>query len=254
MSTQDRTIGSLKSLIADLNGQVALLSAKILELSETAQTAVKNRNKVSALAALRSKKLNETVLAQRTETLFQLEEVYSKIEQAADQVAMVRVMEASAGVLRSLHAEVGGVEKVDDVMEGLGYEMSKVEEVSSAIEAGAHEQSVVDEDAVDEELESLERQARSEQAEKEAWETQEKLDIIGEMGELKEREVSRRDAIPTNGTSPLQAPRGAPETLIEAGINTLNRLSLDEERSPVVNVSEAPERPAERILNAASES
>jgi charged multivesicular body protein 7 len=253
LSTQDRTIGSLKSLIADLSGQVALLSAKILELSETAQTAVRNKNKVSALAALRSKKLNETVLAQRTETLFQLEEVYSKIEQAADQVAMVRVMEASAGVLRSLHAEVGGVEKVDDVMEGLGYEMSKVEEVGSAIEARAHEQNVVDEDAVDEELESLERQARSEQEEKEARETQEKLDIIGEMGELKDREVSRQDAIPTNGTSPLQAPRGAPETPIEAGINALNRLSLDEERSSVANVSEAPEKPAERILNAASE-
>ena len=65
---------------------------------------------MSALAALRSKKLNETALAQRTETLSQLEEVYSKVEQAADQVAIVRVMEASAGVLRNLHAEVGGVE------------------------------------------------------------------------------------------------------------------------------------------------
>lgn len=254
LSTQDKTIASLKSLIADLSGQVALLSTKISTLSETAQTAVRNKNRVSALAALRSKKLNETALAQRTETLSQLEEVYSKIEQAADQVAIVRVMEASASVLRNLHAEVGGVEKVEDVKEGLREEMSKVDEVSSAIEAGGKNQSVIDEDAVDEELENLERQAKSEQEEKEARETQEKLANIGEIGEPKEPKESQQGEILKNGTSLSHASIKTPGPPIEEGINALNHLSLDEERPPVGHVNKVPEKPAERVPNAASES
>ena len=252
LSTQDKTIASLKSLIADLSGQVALLSTKISTLSETAQTAVRNKNRVSALATLRSKKLNETALAQRTETLSQLEEVYSRIEQAADQVAIVRVMEASAGVLRNLHAEVGGVEKVEDVIEGLRDEMSKVDEVSSAIEAGGRDQSVIDEDAVDEELENLERQAKSEQEEKEARETQEKLANIGEIGEPKEPKESQQGEILKNGTSLSHASIKTPGPPIEEGINALNHLSLDEERPPVGYVNRVPEKPAERVPNAAS--
>lgn len=254
LSTQDKTIASLKSLIADLSGQVALLSTKISNLSETAQTAVRNKNRVSALAALRSKKLNETALAQRTETLSQLEEVYSKVEQAADQVAIVRVMEASAGVLRNLHAEVGGVETVEDVMEGLRHEMSKVDEVSSAIEAGGQEQSVIDEDAVDEELENLERQAKSEQEEEEARETQEKLAIIGDIGEPKEPKEPQRGEIFKNGTFHLHASIKAPGPPVEEGINALNRLSLDEELPPVEHFNKVPEKSAERVPNATSES
>ena len=75
--------------------QAESLETKIAELNTTAKTALGNKNRISALAAVRSKKLAEHNLQRRLDTLVQLEEVYSKIEQATDQVEYVQVIEAS---------------------------------------------------------------------------------------------------------------------------------------------------------------
>ena len=182
---QDKTVATLKALIAGINMQIEVLSARISSLSETAQKAINNKSRTSALAALRSKKLSETTLIQRLETLMQLEGVYSKIEQAADQVAVVRAMEASTGVLQNLHAQVGGVEKVKDVIEGLRNEMGKIDDIGRVVEAGAQFDSVVDESAMDEELESLERQANAREEEEGAYQTQKQLASIAAVRETK---------------------------------------------------------------------
>ena len=193
LSTQDKTIASLKTLIADVHLQVATLSTRISNLSEIAQKAINNKSRPSALAALRSKKLSETTLTRRLATLALLEEVYSKIEQAADQVAIVRVMEASTGVLRNLHAQAGGIDKVEDVIEGLREEMGKVDEMGGVLEASAQGDSVIDESAVDEELESLERQIHAREEEKEACQTQERLASIAAVGKTQETQQERKD-------------------------------------------------------------
>ena len=177
-------------LIADLSTQVAVLTTRISTLSESAQKAINNKNRTSALAALRSKKVSETALTGRSETLAQLEEVYGKIEQAADQVAILRVMEASTGVLRNLHAQVGGIDRVEDIIEGLRDEMGKVDEIGGAIEAGPQRDSVIDESAVAEELESLEKQTSIRDEEKGARQTQERLAIITKN---KESQQERKD-------------------------------------------------------------
>jgi len=228
LTDQDRTIASLKSLIADLTRQIALLSGKISTLSESAQRAVKNKNRVSALAALRSKKMNETALAQRSETLSQLEEVYTRIEQAADQVAIVRVMKDSTSVLRNLHAEVGSVDKVEDVVADLRGQTDKVDEIGSVIEAGGQGQNVVDEDAVDEELESLERQAEMDQGEKEAQQTQEELASIESIQKAEGTKASEPKEIQSS-SEVLPRTQDPP---VEEGIDALKRLSLDQERAP----------------------
>ena len=230
LSTQDKTIASLKILIANMNSQIALLARRISNLSESARAAVENKNTISARAALRSKKLNETVLAQRTEALLQLEEIYGKIEQAADQVAIVRVMEASADVLRSMNAEAGGIEKVEDLVEILKDEMSKVDEVSNAINAGSHENVVSDEDGIDEELASLERQAKEEQEEKEAQLTAEKLASIGGNAGAKAGDRLQQYKGAKTMQSPPEGPDEALDRPIEEGIRALNRLSLEEAR------------------------
>ena len=253
LSTQDKTIASLKILIANMNSQIALLARRISELSGTARTAVENKNKISALAALRSKKLNETVLAQRTEALIQLEEIYGKIQQAADQVAILRVMEAGAGVLRNLNAEAGGVEKVEDLVEILRDEMSKVDEVSSAIDAGGQENNVAGEDGIDEELQSLERQAKAEQEEKEARLTAERLASIGGNGAVKERDGLQQDEGPDDMQSASEGPDEALGPPIEEGIRALKRLSLEEAQpGPEGNANDMAPTPAERILNVVS--
>ena len=236
-----------------MNSQIALLARRISKLSETARAAVENKNTISARAALRSKKLNETVLAQRTEALLQLEEIYGKIEQAADQVAILRVMEASAGVLQSLNADAGGVEKVEDLVEILRDEMSKVDDVSSAIDAGSHENRVSDEDGIDEELESLERQAKAEQAEKEAQLTAERLAGIGGNGGAKAGDVLQQQEGSNTMQSPPKGPDEAQDRPIEEGIRALNRLSLEEARpGPEGNANETAPSPARRVLHAVS--
>jgi charged multivesicular body protein 7 len=172
ITQQDATIASIKTLLSTLSKQVKNLEDKVAELTASAKTALTNKNRISALAAVKSKKMAEHNLQQRLNTLVQLEEVYAKIEQAAGQVEIVQVMEASTGVLRGLHAQIGGAERVEDVIEGLREEMSKVDEVGSIMnEAGP----VFDESEIDEELEALEKVDREAKEEKEAEATRKKL-------------------------------------------------------------------------------
>lgn len=145
---------------------------KIAELTLTAKNALNNKNRISALSAMRSKKLAEHNLQRRLETLVQLEEVYSKIEQATGQVEYVSVMEASTGVLRGLNTQVGDAGKIDEVVDELREEMSMVDEVGSIMsEAGPQ----IDESEIDNELEALEHKDQEAKEEEEAEETRRKL-------------------------------------------------------------------------------
>ncbi|WPH04756.1 Hypothetical protein R9X50_00765100 [Acrodontium crateriforme] len=155
---EDETIASLRTLIGSLERQTENLTTRITALEKTARDAVANKNLTAAKAALRSKKLAESTVEKRTATLTQLEEVYNKIEQAANQVDIVRVMEASSQALRNLNAKTGGVEHVQDVMEGLQEEMGNVDEINNVLnEASA---GTIDDGEVDDELEEMERVER----------------------------------------------------------------------------------------------
>lgn len=152
--------------------QADILEVKIAELTATAKTALNNKNRISALSAVRSKKLAEHNLQRRFDTLAQLEEVYSKIEQATDQVEYVRVMEASTGVLRGLNTQVGDAAKIDEVVDELREEMSKVDEVGNIMSEAGPE---IDETEIDDELEALEHKDQEAKDEEEAEETRKKL-------------------------------------------------------------------------------
>ncbi|KAK4544401.1 hypothetical protein LTR36_004292 [Oleoguttula mirabilis] len=178
---EDITIASLRTLITSLEPQIHELMKRVLELDAKAREAVATKQLIAAKTALRQKKLAETKLQQRTATLSQVEEVYAKIEQAADQVEMVRVMEASSQTLRSLNQKTGGVEKVQDVMDGLRDEMTNADEIQQAINdvsAGA-----VDEGEVEDELEAMEKAEREKQEEVERKEREKREEV-----ERKERE------------------------------------------------------------------
>ncbi|CAI7568648.1 unnamed protein product [Penicillium bialowiezense] len=175
ITQQDTTIASIKALVSDMSKQVATLEAKIAELNESAKTALANKNRISALSAVRSKKMVEQNLQQRLDTLMRLEEVYTKIEQATGQVNMVQVMQASTDVLRGLHTQIGGAERVEDIVEGLREEMTKVDEVGSIMnEAGP----VIDEGEIDDELAAMEK------SDKEAQEKEEAAVIERRLAEL----------------------------------------------------------------------
>lgn len=172
ITQQDTTIASIKRLISTMTKQGVNLEMKIAELTLTAKNALNNKNRISALSAVRSKKLAEHNLQRRLETLVQLEEVYSKIEQATGQVEYVSVMEASTGVLRGLNTQVGDAGKIDEVVDELREEMSKVDEVGSIMsEAGPQ----IDESEIDDELEALGHKDQEAKEEEEAEETRRKL-------------------------------------------------------------------------------
>lgn len=180
ITSEDSTIASLKTLMTELNAQVELLTSKVDSLNQTAKAAVARGNKASAIAALRSKKLAESNLTKRSATLGQLEEVYTSIEQAADQVELVRVMEASTGVLKNLNSEVGGVERVDNVVDQLREQMTQVDEIGNVInEVGQHGSSI-DEGDVEDELEAMEKeeQRAREEKEREEQEETERLETV----------------------------------------------------------------------------
>ncbi|PQE03629.1 hypothetical protein CJF30_00006303 [Rutstroemia sp. NJR-2017a BBW] len=199
ITQEDTSIASLKSLIADLQIQTKLFADKVDAHELAAKEAIAKKNRTSALAALRSKKNAEATLAKRHATLSQLEDVLANVEQAADQVELVRVMESSAKVLSSLNKEVGGVERVDEVVDQLREQMGQVDEIGAIIaEPG---QANVAETEVDDELEAMEREERARVEEKErllreekerqeAAETKRKLDALEEV----ERKAAEKKA------------------------------------------------------------
>lgn len=134
------------------------------------------KQRSSALAALRSKKLVTETLDKRRSNVLQLEEILAEIDRAHDNLAMVRVMEASASVLRNLNREIGGVQRVERITEGLRKEMDKVEDVNAVIgEVGGV---VIDEEEVDDELEELERVEKEKEMKEEAEDKRKKAEAM----------------------------------------------------------------------------
>lgn len=194
VTEEDSAIASLKELMEDLTRQTELLNHRIDELNVAAQDAVRRKNKIAALAALKSRKQAEANLSRRHATLSQLEDVASKIEQAADNVQLVKVMQSSTVALRNLNAQVGGADKVDEVLDNLREQMGEVDEVGNII-AEAGPGATIDEAEVDGELEAMladekkkdeeaERVKREAREEKEAEETRRKLAELEKLGPL----------------------------------------------------------------------
>lgn len=186
ITTEDETIASLRELTEYLEHQTAVLEKKIEELTLAAKQAITKKNRVSALAALKSKKLAESSLQKRFATLSQLEEISAKIEQASDNVQLVTVMGASTEVLKNLNAQVGGAEGVEEVVDHLREQMSQADEVSSIL---AEQGPVVDEGEIDDELEAMlqeekKREEDIEQAKKEAEEKKEVEETARRLAEL----------------------------------------------------------------------
>lgn len=159
----------------DISEQIASLETRITALREQSQKAVAHKNRSSALAALRSKKMAESALARRNDTLFQLEEIYGKIEQASDNITLVQAMKGSTEVLRGLNARVGSTQDVEDALNSLKEEMGNVEDVSTTINQVGQETNTVDEDEVDVELDTLMRERIEGEEEKAAEETKRRL-------------------------------------------------------------------------------
>lgn len=231
LTEEDEGIAQLKELLGYLTHQTEVLSTRVEELGETAKQAVVKKNRVAALAALKSKKLAETTLAARFNTLSQLEETANKIQQAADNVALVRVMEGSGEALRRLNSAVGGAEGVEGVVERLRSQMDTADEVNSILtDAEAAGGVVVDEGEIDDELAVMESEEKAkEEAERKKVEDEKKR-VEEEKKAAEAEEVRKRleaaGSVPeTQKESDTQVETAAGETAEE-----LSRMTLGEEK------------------------
>jgi charged multivesicular body protein 7 len=188
VTEEDISIASLRTLLAGLQPQIDSLTERLDALDLKAREAVSKKQTIVAKTALRQKKAVEAAIQQRSATLLQLEDVYAKIEQAADQVEIVSVMEAAGKTLKSLNAQTGGVEKVQDVMESLRESMLDADEIGTALNENAA--NAIDDGEVEDELEALETVEREK---REAVEKQ--LNEVREQKARAEKEKQEADEV-----------------------------------------------------------
>ncbi|KAJ2893414.1 hypothetical protein MKZ38_008694 [Zalerion maritima] len=216
ITQEDSAVASLRELIEDLRDQMTTLSSRVDELSARAREAIAKKNRIAALAALKSKKLTEMQLQTRHATLSQLEEVAQKLEQAVDQVQIVSVMKSSSDALRKLNAKTGGAEQVAEVLDGLREQMGEVDEVGDMIsDVGA----LVDETKIDDEFEAMAKEEKARQEKKEGKAKEEES-----RAKAQELEENLLGAMPPS-TEPSKSMEG--EETYEA-IEGLRRMSLVE--------------------------
>jgi charged multivesicular body protein 7 len=142
---------------------------------------------VRAKAALRSKKLAERALAQRSDVALQLEQVYTDLQQAADQVEIVEAMRAGAAALKGLNEKVGGAEGVQGVVDAVNEQMAVTEDITNIINETSQP---LDEDEIDDEFEALEKADREKREKEEAEATATRLAVLEEMeNKRKEKEA-----------------------------------------------------------------
>lgn len=120
-------------------------------------------------------------------------------------------------MLRGLHTQIGGAEKVEDIVEGLREEMTKVDEVGSIMnEAGP----VIDEGEIDDELAAMEK------SDKEAKEKE-------EAGAV-ERRLAELDSVEHASSEAARQARAAEsvDSALADNIDRLSNMSVEDHPMP----------------------
>lgn len=183
ITEEDAAIVGLRDTLANIHAQLPPLMEKIELANAAAREAVATKQMVRAKAALRSKKLAETALAQRSDVALQLEGVYHQLQQAADQVEIVEAMRAGAAALKGLNEKVGGAEGVQGVVDAVNEQMAATEDITNIIN---ETDTAIDEVDVEDEFEALER------AEKERKEQEEAAKTAARLAQLEEAERKQK--------------------------------------------------------------
>ena len=233
MTHQDLTIASLKILIYELQEKVSLSLICISASSKKAKQAVATKDRTAALAALKSKRLHEDVLKERLESLSRLEEIYNKIEQAADHVAMLRVMEGSTTVLQSLREETGGIEKAEYVIEQLREETNEIDRLLTAFQAEGQDNAVIDDDVVDQELEIMLEDAKVHQESQQASDTAKQLTELEATDKVPNEKLAEKAQIASLSTDETT------RTLERFSINECRRKSNTPETTTMATIQGA---------------
>ena len=116
-------------------------------------------DKKRALLALRRKKFQESLLAKTDAQLATLEQLTANIEFALVQKDVMYGLKQGTDVLKQINAEMGGIDKVEQLMGESEEAREYQRQVSEMLEAGL---SRADEEDVEEELDKLEQGIKGE--------------------------------------------------------------------------------------------
>jgi charged multivesicular body protein 7 len=194
ISQEDMAIANLRDTLTKIHAQIPPLEQRVAEMDTATREAVKKGQKVQAKAALRSKKLAESALQQRTDVALQLEGVYAQLQQAADHVEIVEAMRQGAVALKGLNERVGGAEGAGAVVDMMNEEMATTEEITNLINETGQP---VDETEIEDEFEALEnaekeKREREEQAERQKRAQEEADELAAKFAEVDKLEQGRK--------------------------------------------------------------
>lgn len=216
---EDEAIANLRDTLANINAQIPPLMEKIAAADAAAREAVVAKQMIRAKAALRSKKLAESALAQRSDVALQLEGVYTQLQSAADQVEIVEAMRAGADALKSLNEKVGGAEGVQGVVDAINEQMATTEEITNIIN---ETDQPLDEAEIDDEFEALEQAEKGKEERAAAAKTAARL---AELAEVEKKRKERGEKEREEESRLSQADKTS-EAAVEEASQGMSRLSF----------------------------
>ncbi|EMD01316.1 hypothetical protein BAUCODRAFT_29762 [Baudoinia panamericana UAMH 10762] len=155
ISAQDKAILDMKVQRDKLHQYQKRITVITNRETEIARECLRQGNKSKALLALRRKKYQESLLAKTDQQLAQLEALTSDVEFALVQKDVVFGLQQGTSVLKEIHKEMGGLEKVELIL-GESQEARAYQEEINEMLGG--KMSNHDEDEVEDELDALERE------------------------------------------------------------------------------------------------
>jgi charged multivesicular body protein 7 len=137
VSETDEAVAQLKEVTAMLDDQIEALSQRSTKLEREARAATSAGQKTLALSKLRSRKQLEASLQSRADQRAQAETILLKIDEAATNIGLMNAMEAGGLALDRMLKSLGGMERVDAIMDQVADSMAEADEIQQAISIGA---------------------------------------------------------------------------------------------------------------------
>jgi charged multivesicular body protein 7 len=184
----DEAFVELRSTIATINAQVVALQDKVAAAQAAAREAVNNNQNSRAKAALRSRKLAEDTLAHRLGALANVEATYARLEQGADEVQIVKALDAATVALKGIYDQLGGAEGVAAVYADANEQMNMNDEINVLMSGATQYEN--DED-IEDEFEALEKAENEKKEQEKAAMTAAQLAQLAEADRLR-KEHERR--------------------------------------------------------------
>ncbi|MCJ1435465.1 Vacuolar protein sorting-associated protein 20 [Xylographa pallens] len=155
ISAQDRAILEMKNQRDKLHQYQKRITKLTDRETAIAKECLTRGQKSKALLALRRKKYQESLLAKTDLQLEQLQQLTSDVEFATVQKDVLFGLQQGTVVLNQIHAEMGGIHRVEKLLEESAEARAYEREISEML---GGKMSNADEDDVEDELEQLQKE------------------------------------------------------------------------------------------------